>query len=298
MKKSSWRQRLLVPFLLPALLLYAVFYLYPAFNALRLSFTNLTGFIPTGKFIGLANFAQQIKDPVFIKALTNTLKIALGSTVLVFAMAFAFAIAISHRGVRGKGFFRALIFFPSILPGVAMGMLWIFIYSPNIGLLNGVLRSIGLDKLALSWLSPHYALGAVIVALAWTFTGYYTIILLAGISRIPEDYYDAARVEGANELQTFFKITLPMIWDVLAMTLIMWIIFSLKTFELVLVMTDGGPAHATLTMYIFIYQQAFGSIAPIYKMGYAASIGVSLLVIILLATLIQRALMHRAEVEY
>jgi ABC-type sugar transport system permease subunit len=298
MKRPSWRQRLLIPFLLPALLLYGAFYLYPAFSALKLSLTNLTGFIPKGEYVGLTNFTQQVKDPVFIKALTNTLKIALGSTVLVFSLAFAFAIAISHRDMHGKSFFRSLIFFPSILPGVAMGMLWIFIYSPNIGLLNGVLRSLGLDKLALSWLSPDYALGSVIVALAWTFTGYYTVILLAGISRIPEDYYDAAHVEGANELQTFFKITLPMIWDVLAMTLVMWIIFALKTFEFVLTMTDGGPANATLTLYIFIYQKAFGTISPIYKMGYAASIGVTLLVIILLATLIQRILMHRAEVEY
>lgn len=298
MKQKKLRQRLLIPFLLPALLLYGAFYLYPAFNGLKLSFTNLTGFIPRGEYVGLANFSQQFGDPIFQKALTNTIKIALGSTVMVFTLAFTFAIAISNRDVRGKTFFRSLIFFPSILPGVAMGMLWIFIYSPNIGLLNGVLRSVGLDKLALSWLSPEYALGAVIVALAWTFTGYYTVILLAGISRIPEDYYDAARVEGATEIQTFFKITLPMIWDVLAMTLVMWIIFSLKTFELVLTMTDGGPANATLTMYIFIYRQAFGTISPIYKMGYAASIGVTLLVIILLATLIQRALMRRAAVEY
>jgi ABC-type sugar transport system permease subunit len=298
MKRASWRQRLLIPFLLPALLLYGAFYLYPAFNALKLSLTNLTGFIPRGEYVGLANFSQQVKDPAFIKALTNTIKIALGSTVLVFALAFAFAIAISHRSVRGKGFFRSLIFFPSILPGVAMGMLWIFIYSPNIGLLNGFLRAIGLDKLSLSWLGPDTALGAVIVALAWTFTGYYTVILLAGISRIPEDYYDAARVEGANELQTFFRITLPMIWDVLAMTLVMWIIFSLKTFEFVMVMTDGGPSNATLTLYIYIYRQAFGSISPIYKMGYAASIGITLLVVIVIATLLQRMLMHRAEVEY
>jgi ABC-type sugar transport system permease subunit len=298
MKNPSKRQKLLIPFLLPALLLYGTFYLYPAVSALRLSFTNLTGFIPDGSFIGINNFVQQVSDPILITALGNTLKIALGSTILVFSMAFAFAIAISHKYLRGKNFFRALIFFPAIMPGVAMGMIWIFIYSPNIGLLNGTLRILGLDQLALSWLGPDYALGAVIVALAWTFTGYYTVILLAGISRIPEDYYDAARVEGASELQSFFKITLPMIWDVLAMTLVMWIIFSLKTFEFVMTMTDGGPANATLTLYIYIYRLAFGTISPIYKMGYAASIGVTLLLIILFATFMQRRLMQRASVEY
>ena len=298
MNRPIWRQRLLIPFLLPALLLYGVFFIYPALNALKLSFTNLTGFIPQGEYVGLANFSQQVNDDVFILALTNTLKIALGSTVLVFGLAFAFSIAISRKEVHGKSFFRTLIFFPSILPGVALGMLWIFIYSPNIGLLNGILRSIGMDNLALPWLSPDYALGAVIVALAWTFTGYYTVILLAGISRIPEDFYDAARVEGANEMQIFFKVTLAMIWDVLAMALVMWTIFALKTFELVLTMTAGGPANATLTLYILIYRLAFGTRTPIYKMGYAASIGVTLLGIILLATLVQRALMRRAEIEY
>jgi ABC-type sugar transport system permease subunit len=298
MNRPLWRQRLLIPFLLPALLLYGVFFLYPAFSALKLSFTNLTGFIPEGEYVGVANFAQQINDKVFILALTNTLKIALGSTVLVFGLAFTFAIALSRKEVRGKSFFRSLIFFPSILPGVALGMLWIFILSPNIGLLNGILRSFGMNNLALAWLSPNYALGSVIIALTWTFTGYYTVILLAGISRIPEDFNDAARVEGANELQIFFQITLPMIWDVLAMALVMWSIFALKTFELVLTMTAGGPANATLTLYILIYRLAFGTRTPIYKMGYAASIGVTLLGIILLATLLQRALMRRAELEY
>ena len=292
------RKKMIVLFLLPALVLYGVFFIYPSIQAIAMSLTNLTGFNPTGGFVGLQNYQRQFHDPVFHKALGNTLMILVGSTIVLFALALLFTALLSRRSVRGKEFFRAMGLFPAIIPGVALGLIWVFVLSPNFGMLNQTLRTLGLNSLAKPWLGPKFVMPTVIVALSWSFVGYYTVIMLAGVSRISDEHYDAARVEGANEWQIFAKITLPMIWDVVLMALVLWTIFALKTFEFVLVLTDGGPANATLTLYIYIYRLAFGTRTAVYRMGYAASIGVTLLFLIILVVIIQRIVTRRETIEF
>jgi ABC-type sugar transport system permease subunit len=291
------RRRLVIPFVLPAFILYSMFFMYPAIRAFWVSLHDWTGFGSTMIYVGLGNYREMLKDSLFWASLRRTLIISLGGGVGIFALAIFFA-AILQRNLHGQRIFRAVIFFPIVIPGVGIGLIWQFIYNNQWGPLSGFLQLVGLESLDRTWLGPSYIIPALTVAVIWTYVGYYMVILRAGIDKIPPTYYEAARLDGASEWLMFFRITLPMIWDVLVVALVLWIVGSLKIFDIIAATTFPAPPQSTYTLTIYIWTQAVGSYTPVYRLGYATALGVVLLVMIVTVVGVIRFAMRREAIEY
>ena len=288
----------MIPFLLPALVFYGYLFVYPAIQALWVSLHSWSGFTPEMKFIGLGNFRELPQDPIFVLSLRNTMLITLGGGLLTFFLTFLFVGILSRKGVKGRSLWRAILFFPNVVPPVGLGVLWGFIYNFDFGILNAFLRSVGLDSWTRVWLDIDHVVPSMLVTMSWAYMGFYVVMLLAGIDKIPPDYYEAAVVEGASEWQVFFKITVPLLWDVIVVAVTLWVIGALKTFDIIYVVTEGGPANASKTIAIQLYEMAFGYRAPIFRMGYATAMGVVLLVLVMLGVGVVRLLTRREAVEY
>lgn len=291
------RQRLVIPFILPALLVYTLIFVYPAIRAFWVSLHDWSGFGNNMVYIGLDNYKEMIKDTVFWGAMRKTLLISFGGGIGIFALALFFA-AILQRNILGKKFFRALIFFPMVVPGIGLGLIWQFIYNKNWGPLSGVLNALGLGFLDRTWLGPDLIMRSLTVAVIWTYVGYYMVILLAGVDKIPITYYEAAILDGASEWKMFFLITLPMIWDVFVIALVLWMIGSLKIFDLIAATIFPAPNQSAYTMTIYIWTQAVGMYTPIYRLGYATALGVVLLLLVVVVVGVIRVALHREVIEY
>lgn len=275
----------------PGLILYLLFFIYPALQGIYTSLFDWSGFGLPKKFIGLLNYQQLITDDRFITALKTTLFILLIGGFCVFVIALSFT-ALLNSGIAGKKFFRAVLFFPNVVAPIALTTFWSMIYNGRFGVLNSFLIAIGLKSLILPWTDPDHILGAVTIALIWLYTGYFMVILLAGADKIPQEIYDAARVDGANSLQVFIQITLPLMWDIVGIALVLWMITAIKQFEFIYAFGSGiqvNPATWTLPIYLVI--EGFGMRDPVFRLGYASAIGVVILVIIVVfATLLRRFL--------
>ena len=193
----SGRRRLVLPFVLPALVLYTVFFVYPALQAFWVSLHRWSGFGNTKVFIGLGNYIEMINDRLFWSSFEKTLIISIGGGIFIFALALFFS-AILQRNIRGRKFFRALIFFPMVVPGVGLGLIWQFIYNNSWGPLSGILKLVGLESLDRTWLGPNWIIPSLTVAIVWTYVGYYLVMLLAGIDKIPPTFFEAAILDGAS----------------------------------------------------------------------------------------------------
>jgi ABC-type sugar transport system permease subunit len=195
---------------------------------------------------------------------------------------------------------RALIFLPAIINPIAVAILWSFIYNHRWGLLNNLLISVGLGSWARAWTSPETMFGAILVALIWTHTGFYCVIILAALDRIPDSHIEAAKLDGANEFQTFFRIKLPMIKPVLGTALTLWVITAVKEFALLFAWGGGvdiPPAGAT-NLAVRMYVTAFGRRVTIYRMGYATAMGVIMFLIVAVSVLLVYRLFRSDELEY
>jgi ABC-type sugar transport system permease subunit len=291
------RYRTVILFLAPALVVYGVFFFYPAIRALYVSLFEWSGFVPKMEFIGLANFKELARDKIFWKALKNTM-IYLGvGGIFTLSLALLFAGVLSRSTLWGRRLFRAIIFFPVVVPAVGLGIVGTFFFNPA-GILNGVLRSLHLEMLTQTWLGPKLAIYSVLATIVWATVGFSMVVFAAGIEKIPPTYAEAARVEGANEVQIFFGVTIPMIWDVITITVVFWIIGALKMFELIYTLTLGGPNWSTSTMSIFTYVMAFGQRETIYRMGYGTAGGVVLLFLVIIGSGLTMLLMRREAIEY
>ena len=268
-----------------ALLIYIV--VIPTINVFSMSFFNQTALSSNRTFAGVENYIYLLKDEYFIQALFNTLKLMVGVPVVTLVLALLMAVIITQGHLREKKFYRVVMFLPSILSTTVIGMLWTFIYNPNMGLLNNFLDRIGLDFWAHAWLGdPKVALLAVAVVLIWTNAGYYMVMYIAGIDGISPDIYEAATIDGAGELNKFWRITLPLLRGVIKTTIVLCISTVLSSsFVLVTVMTNGAPAGATSVLLQYMYQQAFTNA----NFGYAMAIAViTLMIAFLLSRLSNR----------
>ncbi len=298
MQKSL--RRMIILFLSPALLLYLVFFIYPSIRAFYISLFDWDGFSSNMKFIGLANFKELFGDVSFWSiAVKNSLMITLVGGLLVFALSFLLCAILSSK-LKGKKFFRALIFFPSVINPIAIAILWSFIYNNNWGLLNNFLSLVGLQSLQRTWMAPDTLFWAILAAMIWMYSGFYCVILLAAIDRVPEGYIEAAKLEGANEFTIFFKIKLPLIWDVLVTALTLWGINSVKEFAL-LYAWGGGidiPQAGATNLAVKMYVTAFGKRVTIYRMGYSTAMGVLMFLMVAVIVLLISALTKREKLEY
>lgn len=270
-------------FLFPALGLYMLFVLYPVISALFTSLYQWRG-IGEKTWTGMGNYTRMVEDDNFINALINTGKYILfqvPATILV-PLVIALIIANSAKS-RWTNFYRSSIFFPYILPGVAIAMLWSTIFNPVSGLLNGLLDIIGLDTWKTEWLGrTETAFGSVVWVTIWGAIGFYTILLLAGILNISKDLFEAAEIDGANKFQRSIYIIIPMLKDVLQVVVTFTLINALKIFEMPQLLTSGGPNRSTEPVSLYIYEQAFKN----FNFGYASAIGVVFFVLVLLLTML------------
>ncbi|MEA3440029.1 MAG: sugar ABC transporter permease [Chloroflexota bacterium] len=285
-------------FLLPAILLYLIFFLIPTAQTIYYSFFDWSGVGDEMTFIGLDNYQELMKDELFIQSFLNTLIILLIGGAIIFGLAFMLT-AMLNSGIRGRGGFRAIIFLPNVIATIALTTLWGYIYNPRFGMLNSFFKLLGLEDLSkTTWTAPDTIFWSMLVALIWIYVGFYLVLLLAGVDKIPIDYYEAAKLDGANQFQMFIKITIPLLWDVITVAAVLWSIAALKIFEFPFAFTSLEPVPETYTTAVYLYVMGFGQRTPIYRMGYASAIGVLMLISVILIVVVLRRLMSREVIQY
>jgi ABC-type sugar transport system permease subunit len=287
------RLRLIIPYLLPALILHTLFFTVPVVQSPYFSLTDWNG-MTAPSFIGLENYAALAGDSRWWIAVKNTIWYALVSGVVGLALGLLFAVAAKNmrRWVRTIKF---IIFLPSILPTAAIALLWLFIYNPQFGLLNGMLRMVGLGLLAHPWMGDNATvLPAITIASVWAGVGSTMILFLAGLNKIPTEYYEAARIDGANEWQLFRHVTWPLLWDITHILIILAIIGGLQAFGLFFFISGGNLREASQVTGTYLFQAAFRE----SRYGYATTIGVVLFVVIMALTVASNRLLRRDTIEY
>jgi multiple sugar transport system permease protein len=268
-------------FILPSFIGFLIFSLIPVIFAISVSFTKWNS-IQTPIFIGFKNFFMMFRDSSFIVTLTNTLLFTFGALPFTIAIALIFAVML-NEGIKGKSVFRAMFFFPNIASVVAIAITWQLLFHPGAGPVNSFLMSLGMESPP-RWLSSRdTAMFSVIMVYVWMKSGYYMVMFLAGLQTIPESLYESALMDGANPVQRFLKITIPMLSPTFFLVIIFFIIDSFKVFSLIYVMTDGGPGRATSVLVYYVFDQAFRQ----SKFGYASAMSIVLFVILLIITVIQ-----------
>lgn len=274
--------------LLPALLIYVGIAIVPILISIYYSFFNWDG-MSAMKFIGLQNFKTLLSDSVFWETVKNNIFFMFAGLLGQIPLGLGLALLL-NRKLKGIKFFRTVGFMPVVISAVIVSLTWGMVYNSEFGLINSFLRTLGLDFLAQNWLGdPKWALLSVSIAFIWQNFGLYMVIFLAALQNVPSEVLDAARVDGATGWQKTWKITIPMIWDSIIVAIVLSISTSLRTFDLIYVMTNGGPAHKTEIMTIYMYENTFSSLR--FGLGSAVSIMILLfsLVIVLIATrLLQR----------
>jgi len=262
-------------YVLPAFLVYALFLLYPLIRAGQFSLYDWPGFGPS-EFVGLGNYVDLLGDRRFRDAVGHALTLIVFYSILPLVVGLVLAAILRRGRVRGLGFFRVVIFMPQVIALVVVAVAWHQIYSPT-GLLNDVLRALGLGELARGWLGdPNLALPAVGMIGFWLSTGLVMLLLLAGMGRIPNDLYEAARLDGAGPVREFFAISLPSVKAEITTALVLTIIAALKTFDLVYVTTSGGPGTATTVPSYEVYNRAFN----LKEVGSASAVAIVLTVLV------------------
>lgn len=266
-----------IAFLAIPLLLYSVIVVGPLLYSFYFSLTDWNGFNFEYNFVGLSNFSRIFTDPLFGNAIKNTLIWIVAALTLPTLGGLLLALALQEK-VRGARLYKSLFYLPICLSLAVVGQIWIWIYQPRWGLLNITLNSIGLEDLSRAWLArPETALGAVIVAWTWQQVGLAMVIFLAGLTSIPRDLTEAASIDGANYRQTLRYVVIPLLLPSTIIVVALAVINSLKSFDIVYIMTGGGPFHSSDTLAIFMYNESFKK----YYMGYGSAIAVVLFLIAL-----------------
>lgn len=298
------RYRLAVGFLAAPLALYVVFVVSPYLQAFYISLTNWQGVGAAPSFVGLANYAELVRDSDVWGALWHNAILLVTLPVLTIGLALFFAFMLNaggrlrsgrSTGVRGSGLYRVVYFFPYVLSIAIIAVLWQFVYNPRIGLLNGVLDSVGLGSWTRTWLGdPHWALWALLVVLVWNGVGFYVVLFTAGMQSIPADLYEAVLLDGAGRVGTFFRLTLPLLWDTVQTSLVYIGISALDAFAVVAIMTQGGPDGSTEVMSHLLYQTAF----RYSQFGYASSMGVLLFFVSMVLAAFTLRFTRRERIEF
>lgn len=305
MNSGRGQRSFVIVFLAPAFCLYTVFFAIPAVRALLYSLQRWDGF-GQPEWIGLENFARLFSESdLFVRAFAHNLWLlaAGGGGTLILALFFA---SVIHRRVRGAKLFRICFFFPNVISGVAIALLWLLLYSAtDFGVFNALLRQvdawgagIGVDlvplELPVAFTDSKHLLYAIVPMMVWTFTGFYMVLFLAAMEAIPESFYEVARLEGAGPVAQFRYVTLPLIREVLVIACIFLLIMSMKFFDPIWVMENGRPTGDTHVLATLLYEKVFTE----YNVGYGAAVAVVLFIIVFAATLATLMLSRREALEY
>ena len=276
------RQRVAYLFLIPALVLFLLFIAYPVFNTIKTSFYSLRiqTIMQGGRFVGLQNYVKLIQDETMLTSLVFTVGFTLVSVVLETVLGMACAL-IMNRTFKGLGFVRAMILVPWCIPTIVSGLMWSYMFSESFGVINQALKAVGLSPIM--WVTGSKgAFASMIIADVWKTSPYMSLLLLSGLKTVPADIYEAASIDGAGKIQQFFFITLPVIKPVVLVSVMFRTIQSFRIYDLVKVLTDGGPNQATqsLTMYTMKQYFTFGDL------GYGAALAVLTFVVSLIIAML------------
>jgi raffinose/stachyose/melibiose transport system permease protein len=279
-------------YILPGLVIYVLFILYPIAETFRLSFYRWDGFSSNRLFIGLRNYIEIFQRGQFLSALVHNLIFIIFYCFIPILIGLVLASLLGRKALPGMTFYRAGLFLPQVLSMVVVGVVWRWIFNPAFGPLNILLKTIGLKAWALPWLGDStWALPAIGLVGSWVQYGFCMVLFLAGMQRIPSEFYEAAELDGANEAHQLFYITLPSLRPEMGVALITTIIAALRVFDLVYVTTRGGPGDATLVASFLVYRAAFQQ----NRIGYAAAVATILTFVILLISYFITRFQAKAE---
>ncbi len=274
--------------LLPATALFLLFVITPIFWSTYYGFFNWSG-IGSAKFIGFDNYIEIGQSSTFWKALKNNLIVVAASVFGQVPLALLIALLLTRSSFFHR-FVRAAVFLPMVLSSVVIGMIWQYIYHPQIGILNFALERLGLDSLKAQWLGdPAIAIYSLIPPLIWNYVGLYLLLFMAALSNIPSEVNDAAKIDGAAGWVKLGKVTLPMIWGTVQTAVVLCIAGSLKVFDMIFIMTGGGPAHATEVLATYMYNNTFS----IYRYGYGSAISTVMILISFTIIVVSQLAMRR-----
>ncbi len=278
-------------FMLPALILFLLFVIYPIFRSAYFSTFNWKGLGPAVDFIGLGNYVKIFADKVFLKAVTNVVIIIVCSLVLQLPLAMMLAVMVG-RDLPGRAIFRTICFLPYVLSEVNTGIMWMLLYNadPDRGFLNAVAVLLGFKPVL--WLADmNVVLFAVFIALTWKYFGFHMLLFLTGLQNIPTEIEEAARMDGANSFQNFFFITLPLLGGTIKTSVYMSVLGSIAQFILIWVMTRGGPVNASETMATYMYR--FGFVR--FQLGYGSAVAIIMFILCVIFSLVYQQLTKKPD---
>ncbi len=280
LRDDGHKKRDILLFSLPYLIVYVAFMVFPVVYGVYLSFFDWN-ILSSKVFIGLKNYIEAFRDPEFLSSFSHTLQFVLISTPLIIAVGFIMAM-IAVRPTKTGKVAETVFFLPYMLSTSVVGTLWAWIFQKNYGLANQLLTSVGLSPVG--WLTdPSVAMTSIIIATLWWTAGFNMILFSAGMKQIPEEIYDAAKIDGAGSFTTLTKITIPLLRETSLLVLVLQIIASFKVFGQVYVMTGGGPYGTTRVLVQYVYKTGFSY----FRLGYASAMSIILFMVILLVSVIQ-----------
>ena len=265
--------------------------IYPIIQGLYVSFFDWSGGSETKDFIGFDNYKEMLNDPIIGHAIYNDYFLVFWKVIGIVGLGIFFAVAVTRLRLKGAGFFRQVFFIPNILSVVVIGVLWNYIYNPSIGFLNSFLSLFTENKVEISYLGDEaYAMWSLLPPSIWAGVGFVMVLLVASILNIPNELYEAANLDGASQWQQFTRITMPLTWEQIKVS-ILWVVMTTLngSFVIVWIMTEGGPDNATQVMGSYLYQMGFRQ----FHMGYASAIGGLILILSLITTLALQRIMRR-----
>jgi raffinose/stachyose/melibiose transport system permease protein len=263
--------------LIPSLMLYVGFVIYPFLNMLILSLYQSKGLVPVTQYIGLENYAKALADARFWSALRHNVIWSVGTLFIPLLIGFLVAVVLARGNIRGRNIFRFIYFIPVTFSQVVVGIVFIWIYHPRWGVVNTFFTKVGLEGWTRTWLGdPSTALYALIVAASWGLIGLYMVVFLSGIQKIPGELYDAAKVDGTNALQEMRHITLPGLRQEITFMIILSLLISFKVFDIVRVLTSGGPFRQSEVLGYYVFELGFKQ----FNWGYGSAVSVLLTIII------------------
>lgn len=302
-KASTQKWIFILAIMVPYLGGYTLFRLYPNILSAYYSFFKWDG-LTDMEFVGLRNYAEMLRDPFVWRALSHNfwLLLIVPAATILFSSVLAYLIV--YMKYRERHVHKVIYFIPNVISTVVIALIWSFIYDGDYGILNGVLKLIGIDMKGFYWLgSPQTALGALMVPLIWMGVGFYVVILMNAMSAIPPSMYEAAILDGASHTKRLTRITLPLISGVLQVSLVFLVLSALKTFEFMFVLTNGGPQGSTDVIGLYMFSTAFGGKASgskgtINMFGYSAAIGMFLFVILVGINILVNKFSSKDAIEY
>ncbi|MGG3889627.1 carbohydrate ABC transporter permease [Metabacillus fastidiosus] len=282
--------------LVPPIILFCIFSLYPLFSGFYYSFFDWSGASSSKTFIGIKNYIRLFEDPIIPKTIWHDYFLVVTKVIGIMILAAFFAVVLTQLKIKEAPFYRIIFFFPNIMSVVVIGVLWMFIYNPDIGIINSGLKLMGLDNLARPWLGDEkWALPSLVLPAVWAGIGLFMLMLMGGISNVSESIYEAAKIDGASEWRQFWNITVPLVWEQIKTSILYIAITTLNgSFIIVQIMTQGGPNNSTHVMGSYLYEQAFVQ----FNFGYGATIGVMIMILSLVTVFILQFILRREKIEY